>query len=361
MMKLFHYSYDFNRFIILYWMLLCNFPFMLQAEMTWQANLQKPFAVNIKLNSQQLFLDDILDVEAEFHYYSSYQLDINALIDQLIGSANPLDPQWSLLQSTLSALPSEAGTQAQRLDLKISPLKTGSVDLSFLMVSFLPTESTRSPLHILTPVFSLKIFSVPPLTEPLSSASLMPLEPQFPLELTQANRQRFIDNPEQLEETKKFIRLYLEEHAFPWLTIAAILGCGGLSWAIYLMRDRWPKPTAKPLAIFSPQQQIQHDLQTLQKSQWIEQGKLQAYYAELGSILLSTLQLCLGWKTKELTTEEVMTALKHSPQLPESQKQIIVAFLAEIDQIKFADKKPAQTEVKQISQQIQTFIQQLLS
>lgn len=341
---------------VLYWLLLWSFPFLLRAETIWQADLPQPFALKMNLNSQQLSFNDVLNIEAEFHYPSSYQLDLDSLIDQLAWSANPLDPQLSLLQSTISTLPSEAGMQAQRLNAKIIPLKTGILEISFLMVNFLPKESTLYPLRILTPVFSLQVSSLPSSTASLSSASLISLEPQFPLELTQANRQLLIDNPTQIEEAKEFIYRYLKEHAFPWLTLAVILGGGGFGWAAYLTRDRWLKYPTKPIAIFSPQQQINHDLQALQKYQLIGQGQIQAYYAQLASILLSILQLRFGWKTKELTTIEIAQALKESSQLTELQKQSIVNFLAEIDQVKFAGKQPSQTEMEQMYQHLQTFV-----
>jgi hypothetical protein len=346
----------------MYWLLLWSLPFLLQADIIWQAHLQKPFALNIKLNSQQLSLDDVLDVKAEFQYPSSYQLDMDSLIDQLAWSANSLDPQWSLLQLTILALPSEADMQVQHLNAKIAPLQSGLLDISFLTVTFLPKESTLSPLHVLTPIFSLQVSPTSHATEPLPSASLMPLEPQFPLELTQANRQLFIDNPKRLEEAKAFIRCYLEEHAFPWLTIVVILACGGLGWTGYLTRDRWLTHPVTSMAVVATQpQQIHHDLQLLQKNRFIEQGQIQAYYAELASILLSALQLRLGWKAKELTTAEAAQIVQDSSQLTEVQKQSIIAFLNESDQVKFAGKQVSQTEAEQAYQQLRTFIQQLLS
>lgn len=197
-------------------------------------------------------------------------------------------------------------------------------------------------------------------TPPLPFAPLIPLEPQFPLELTQTNEQLLINNPQRLEETKQFIQNDLERHSFPWLTIVALLGCGGIGWAMYLTRDLWPKRTPKPTAALSPKQQFDQALLALQKRRLLKQGEFQMLYDELASILLSALQFRFGWKTKEMTTVEIERAFSSPSQLSELQKQAL-SFLTEIDQVKFADKKPSRVETEQFYQNIQRFIQELFS
>ena len=196
-------------------------------------------------------------------------------------------------------------------------------------------------------------------TAPLPLAPLMPLEPQFPLTLTQTNEQLLIENPQRMDMEKKIIKSYLEKHSFPWLTIVVLLVCGGIGWTVYLTRDRWSVRPAKSVTTLSPKQQLDQTLQFLENRRLLENDHLQTLYNELASLLLDALQLRFGLKAKELTTEEIKREFVKSSQLSSPQKQTILSFLAEIDDVKFAGKKPSQAEAKQFYQHIQNFIQQL--
>lgn len=341
------------------WFFLLLFPLLLHAEITWQADIQKPFAVTIKLSNQQVALDGSLNLEADFQYPSSYQLQAETLRDQLAWSANPLAPSFSIDQWSLSPLEAEQDLQKQRLQATLTPLTTDSLVLSLLTVSFLPKDESQSPVRLLTPVFNIQVLSPAISSASLSSAPLIPLEPQFPLGLTEANRQFLLDNPKRWEEEKSHMQRILEEHTFPWLTLAILMGCGGLGWAAYLTRERWSKPLLKPAPLPSAKQQVHQAFQALKAKPWLEQGLMQNYYTELASILLNALQARLGWKTKEMTTAEIAQALKNESTFSSPQKKDVVLFLTEMDQVKFADKKPTVEATQQLFQQVHDFVQQL--
>jgi hypothetical protein len=340
-----------------YWFFLLGLPALLNAEIVWQADIQKPFVITIKLSSQQIPRNGVLDLDAEFHYPSSYELKVDDVLDQLIWSANPLAPQLHLNQSSIYSIPAEEGLQTQRLHAKISPLAPGPLDLSLLTVTFLPKENAQLPLHILTPIFNLQVLPLATQKAPLSFAPLIPLEPQFPLDLTQANRQFLIDNPERLEEEKRRIQCQLEQHTFPWLTMIILLGCGGIGWAAYLTREFWSKRRLKPVTVLSPKQQAHQALSTLQGRHFLEKNLIQTYYTELASILLTALQHLLKRKTQELTTTELAQVLSDEATFSQKQKQEILSILAEIDQVKFADKKPSLETAREMHQRIQNVIE----
>lgn len=340
------------------WFWLFLLPCLLNAENTWQANLTAPFKLAIKLSSEQVALGDSLEVEVEFHYPSSYRVDMDALVNQLIGSANPLAPQWTLLQSEISSLPAKEDVQAQCLKVKIAPLMTGQQKISFLTIPFISKEATQSSLPVFTPIFSLNVLPSS-LNSTLPSAPLIPLEPQFPLELTQANRELFIDNPKEIEKVKETLQHDLEAHSFPWLTLVLLFACGGIGWTAYLTRDRWPKCSIKPPPALSPKQHIAEALQTLQKRQ-IDQEHIQIYYTELSAILLEALQIRLGWNNaRKLTTVELTKVMKTQSSLSQDEIEKVLNLLKEIDQVKFAGKKPSGDEAAQFSQQVQEFAQKL--
>ena len=177
-------------------------PFFLNGEIAWQADVQKPFALSIKLSSDHINLNEFLNLDAEFRYPSSYQVNIESLIDQLGWSANPLAPLMEVYQTTASSLQAEEGMIGQRLHAIIRPLQQGTLNVSFLNISFEPKEKGQKALEILTPVFAIQ---VEPANNqiPLVIAPLIPLEPEFPLGLTEANREFLWDSPERHETEKR--------------------------------------------------------------------------------------------------------------------------------------------------------------
>ncbi len=343
-----------------YWLLLFAFPFFLSAELVWQSQIKKPFAITIKLNSQQVPLDGFLIIEADFQYPSSYELNVENILNQLTWIANPLAPQIKLETSSISSLPTEKGIEFQRLHVTLSPLVSKSFDISFFSINFMSKEGNQ-PVNILTPVFNVQVLPISSQNNSLATAPLIPLEPEFPLGLTEANRQFLIENPKRWENEKRNIQRILAQHTFPWLTLTVLLGCAAISWAAYLTRERWLTRHLKPIPTPSPNQQAVQAIQTLQEKHLLEKGFIQDYYAELSSILLQIFQTRFGWKTKEMTTFEINQILKEEPALSLNQKKDILLFLTEMDQVKFAGKKPSLESTKEFFQQVKNLIQQLTS
>jgi hypothetical protein len=220
----------------------------------------------------------------------------------------------------------------------------------------LNTQAQKEPIQGMTAQIEAQLSS----KAPLPIGPLIPLEPQFPLELTQANERYLIHNPERLDESKKLIKSTLEKHSFPWLTIAALLACGSVGWAFYLMRDRWLKqPVAQGADILTPKQRLDQALLRLQKPPFLDEDRLPSLCGEFASLLLAILQLRLGLKTKEMTTQEIERALKQSSQLTPLQKQHAHSFLLEVDQVKYAGKKPSLLEAEDYYQRLQDLIKDL--
>lgn len=342
------------------WMLLFLLPLLLHAEIDWQADLRHPFDLTIKIAPQQLTVGDLLDVKAEFHYPSSYQVNVEALMDQLIWTSNSLAPQWNVVHSQISSSsPNMEGVQVQRLHMKVSPLVVGELKLSFLQVSFLPKEAGFSPMLVSTPIFSVNVLASSEQSATLPLAPLIPLEPQFPLGLTQTNRKLFIDNPKQLERTKETIQRELAKHSFPWLTLTILLACGGIGWTIYLTHESWPKHAVKQISSLASKQSI---VEALKKLQNRDEGQelARADYVGLSSLLVDALEVRSGKKMRKFTTLELAHVLRKDSLLPENLVEKTLLVLKELDLIKFAGKIPSTAEAKQISQQVRELILNLL-
>lgn len=337
-------------------------PFFLQSEVAWRTDTPHPFIIEMKISSLSISLGEVLEIETDVHYPSIYQFDANAFIDRLSWNANPLDPIWNLIESNVSSIPEKKGMEAQRIQMKIAPNKKGKWKFSLLTISFFPKEKKQSPVFIATPVFSLDVLNTAPSQAALTIAPLIPLDPQFPLELTQSNRELWIDNPEQIQKAKKNIEEVLKTRSFPWITLVFLIAAGGIAWIAYLTHDRWLKKNqSKQNVPLAPEAFLSNSIQELQK---LSAGEIppEHLYRELSIILRKALSFHLGEDKSQLTTQELAEELrKKQSKLAKQQIEQTLALLNEIDQVKFAGKTPSQKQVFKIIQQIKELSMNYLS
>ncbi len=304
------------------------FPLCLYGEIKWHSDLKAPFAIMLQVSSDQVKIGESLEIEGTFHYPESYELDLLTLIEPLIWSANPLLPAFSLEHWEAFPVATETKTQAQRLTIRLIPVQEGTQRLSFLTIPFLPKEKQEDTLAVPTPIFSIQVN--PPTASPNTNlAPLATLDAQFPLGLTQANRQ-FLESPEALEKEKQRNQRLIQQHTFPWLSLLLGIVLSGLGGLAYRMRESL-KAFFHPQPIVDPPQQAKQALTELEKTSLPPDEA----YAKLTSILLSFLEERIKIKRQGLTTREIRHQLaKHA--LPADLKEEIIALLKESDKAKFA-------------------------
>lgn len=338
-----------------YGFLLLILPWVLHATVSWKADVQKPFEVNIQFSSSRIPINGSLSLEAHIYYPSSYELQTESLLDSMIKSANPLNPEWNIEHPKVVSLPTH-DVEMKQLQAIFYPLAAGILNLPSLHIRLQPKDREKPDFDLFTPNFIVEVTpSVKMKSLPL--APLIPLEPQFPLGLTEANRRLFIDNPKEIEEEKKRIQTALQTHSFPWLMLAILLGISGIGWSAYLTKERWLKKETKTAVALSSKEQIQQAFADLHKKQLLEQEKFQEYYVELSAILSHSLQTLMGGNKKGMTTQELIDALKKSSFFSNDQKEKVSSLLVEIDQIKFAGKPVSQQAAHQIFQEIQNLVE----
>lgn len=323
-------------------------PLFLNSEITWKTDTPEPFSVAIHIKQQQITTEDVIDLEAIFQYPPAYKLDGETLIDQLMWTGNPLSPQFAIAKSEMSEQAKDE-MQLFTLQAKLSPLKTGVIQLSFLIVHFVPEKSgaEAAPIAILTPVFTIDVeAAAKSFAKPLSSAPLAFLEPQFPMDLTLANRELLIDGPDRLAAEMERNRELIEKHTFPWLSLSVLLALGGFGWIGYLIRDYLPVRRPKEKVPLHSKQKAAIALQQLENKPWLKQSNFKIYYAELTAIILTALQESSSINFTGLTTLEIENVLKEFPSLSSSQKNDLLSLLKEADQIKFARRQATLEEVQ---------------
>lgn len=335
-------------------------PVLLRGEFTWQAEDSSPFELSLQWSAQQLSSHDSLHLDATFRYPSTYDLDIDPFVERLTWTANTLNPAFIVQhQEVTSAL--VADKQERKVKIVLSPLMTGPLDLSFLTVYFSPKDTTQKIVSIHTPVLTIDVLPIQTQVKALPYAPLASLETQFPLDLTQKNRQALLNDPERLAYEKQRTQDILKTHTFPWLSAFALFSGGGIGWALYSTRRQWFRHQVKKEMSASPEQKAQQALQALREKHLPEKGLFKAYYGELTTILLTALQEHFGWHAVSLTKEELAHFLREQAMLSGEMKKKILKFLVEADQVKFANKEPSLQLAQQADEKVQTLIQSLFS
>ena len=150
--------------------------------------------------------------------------------------------------------------------------------------------------------------SSPPLS--LSLAPLIPLEPEFPLELSERNRDLWIENPKRMEKEIEGMQDFLEEHTFPWLPLLLTLGFASITWMFYLTKVMWLGYANDLSSYFRPPlpsrwQQLLDDFNAF-KNEDSKQGKESSYNVIFFISLLRKI-MQERWKidTEHTTAEEI--------------------------------------------------------
>lgn len=188
----------------------------------------------------------------------------------------------------------------------------------------------------------------------LELAPLIPLEPQFPLELTHLNRELYIDNPQLFETENEKLRKELEAHSFPWLSMVFLLTFLGLTWMGYITRDYWLRFSKKSSRSLPKLETLAEAWQALQKKS-LNQGNLQGFYDALESILKRVLQEKLKINIKQPTNDEISRVIKKQNFLSAEQTSKVLTLLKQMDLIKFAGEKPSHAEINQMTELMESF------
>jgi hypothetical protein len=148
-----------------------------------------------------------------------------------------------------------------------------------------------------------------------------------------------------------------------WLWIWVSIGCWSVVIAmgilmVYLKKKRM----TEIVRLFKPAHEIAYDrLRRLVAEDLIESGQLKAFYERISTILRHYIEDRFQLRAPERTTEEFLQELKHSPDLPETDKQDLAKFLNHCDLVKFAKHQPTQEQIQTTFDLVKGFIEKTKS
>jgi hypothetical protein len=313
---------------------LLGFPCLLLGLVTWTDDSTPPFKIQIDVDPPQLNLGNSFSIDLKIDHPVDYQCDFDSLIANVMWSANPLEPSFLFINSTLSPPVIEEKNVKQHLVLHLRPLKIGALAFSFFSFSFTSTDALLTPTQFLTPFFKVEVSAPHIEWSVLPIAPVISLSSEFPLGLTQANQRMLMENPQQLSEQQKQIEDRLALERFPWLLLITATGFAGIGWLAYLMSGFF---TGKELNISQPSgiDRWNAAFDRLKQFQQMNTKEVQIYGEEFSQILNQLIEALLNQPLKSMTLEEIKKLVQKNGSLSELDRQALLHGLSLVEDFKF--------------------------
>ena len=112
--------------------------------------------------------------------------------------------------------------------------------------------------------------------------------------------------------------------------------------AVLVLRQK----QAKKIPPLAPEKMARRELEHLLSLQLLEQGKVREFYYRLTAILRRYVELRYDVRAPEQTTEEFLAAMREHENLPREQQDVLSAFLATADLVRYARHEPPKEDVR---------------
>ncbi len=149
----------------------------------------------------------------------------------------------------------------------------------------------------------------------------------------------------------------LRTSLMPWMLLALLAAGGGVGiWFWQMFRKKAGIAERKPEEILSPQDEAYRALNELSHSNLLQRGELKTYFLRMSEILRRYFERRYHIHALELTTNEVMAALKD--KMGSAELNLIKETLLFCDLVKFAKFAPAPPEILRQNQEAKKIVDQ---
>lgn len=334
-----------------------SLPMILTGEIIWKSGTSEDFEVAIRISPEKIEQGQSFDVFIEVFYPSNYEFNSNALIEQ-VWNTNSFYSPLAMKHSEIQKIIVDDKQIKQRIKLIVEPTESGPIPFSLLLMSFIPTKETFPPVNILTPIFTIDAtpftnFSISPL------ASLIQLEPKFPMSLTEVNR-NLVDGPLALKKEQQKTRQLLDNHQFPWKIVLILICFAAMTWLIYVMKQKGSKFFLKKRAVLVTPKDSIDVLLNLEKKNLLHPEGYPSYLNETYDMLLYCLKNQLKFEAKTMTVNEMINQLKEG-DMPLTRQKEIQDLLFKIEEMKFTNRSVSVAEMTSLIRSTQNLINSLNS
>lgn len=141
-----------------------------------------------------------------------------------------------------------------------------------------------------------------------------------------------------------------------WIWLLAAGTLAGIGVGIWLLRRARRRAALR--ARVSAYDVAMGRLRALEQAGSPDDSVADAWYVELSSIVRRYLEDRYGVRAPELTTEEFLREAKRTTELTELHRQLLSAFLASCDRVKFAGYRPGHSESSDVLGQARRFVEE---
>ena len=284
-----------------------------------------PLTVHVRVDSNSVSIAQLLTVELEAAIQPGYRVKMPA-VDRLLEQFGIKD------RDALGEKLDQDMRTVTTVRYELEPFLTGTYDI---------------------PAFQFQFFDV---NDPNKTYTL-DTEP-IPIEITSLLGED--RNDLVIEDIEGVVAL---PRRIPWLWIGACAGGGMLVLgAIVLWLCLRKRRIPDIVRLFKPAHEIAYErLRTLVAENLIEAGQVKAFYERISTILRHYIEDRFELRAPERTTEEFLQELKHSPVLPDSDKQNLAEFLNHCDLVKFAKHEPTQEQIQKTFDLVTGFVEKTKS
>lgn len=183
---------------------------------------------------------------------------------------------------------------------------------------------------------------------------LIPLEPQFPLAISEKNQIAWMNGPEPLEREKKHIQSALLRQKIAKVVVGLFCLLAALGWCLYVLRDHLFKKI--DLSDFAPtaQEQLANRFEELKLISTV--SCIKGFHV-LSSLLIEWLEIQTHLKLKPLTTQEIELLLIQHHLNNKNRATDAVELLKKIDQIKFGSVAASDKDLQLAIERYQWILQ----
>jgi hypothetical protein len=284
-----------------------------------------PLTVHVRVDSNSVSIAQLLTVELEAAIQPGYSVKMPA-VDRLLEQFGIVD------RDALGERLDKDMRTVKTVRYELEPFLTGTYDIPAFQFQFFDVNDPNKTYTLDTEPIPVEITSL--LGEDRDNLVISDIEDVVAL-------------PTQIK----------------WLWIWVSLGCwsvviGLIVLMVYLKKKRVPAM----VRLFKPAHEIAYDrLRRLVMENLIESGQIKAFYERISTILRHYIEDRFHLRAPERTTEEFLQELKHSPSLPDSDKQDLAEFLNHCDLVKFAKHEPTKEQIQTTFDLVKGFIEKTKS
>lgn len=143
----------------------------------------------------------------------------------------------------------------------------------------------------------------------------------------------------------------------PWglyalIALIAIAAAIGAWWYWF----RYTPPGPPPAPVVPPHQRALEALESIRRSNLVEQGRYKEYYIRVSGVLRRYMEEQFQLRAPERTTEEFLDDLQHNAVLGLQEQLLLREFLRHCDLVKFARAEPTAEQIRETIETCERFI-----